>query len=164
MLSLIISARTNKTPLLSKVMLPLVYFTQAVPFQYSMAERKSSNSVAEPAFKDSVLTDVTVDVPIIEKTTYFEPSFTSTLLIPNSLSRAGNPLSPGASGEPLVLLELKRLPVPSSRIVPIPNAVEPPVLTADNIKVSPLSPVVSLVIVTRTNKPPLRICTKLLAT
>ena len=66
----------------------------------------------------------------------------------------GAPLVPGASGVPVVLELLNKLPVPSSLIVPTPVTEAPPVLVATKLKVSLLSPGLSFVIGVRTNKPP----------
>ena len=62
---------------------------------------------------------------------------------------------------PVGFAAVKIVPVPSSLMVPTPVAIPPPVLLATKLNVSPLSDGASLVIATRTNKPPLGICTKL---
>ena len=46
---------------------------------------------------------------------------------------------PAVFGLPFVLVLLNKLPVPSSTIVPTPVAPLPPVLVADNLKVSDIS-------------------------
>ena len=81
-------------------------------------------TLAVPLVKSKSLTDAIPVVPTTVKTTYGEASFTTTLLIPNSLSRVDgkSPFEPGASGVMvlLVYVPLNRFPVPSSMIVAIP--------------------------------------------
>ena len=76
---------------------------------------------------------------------------------------AGAPFSPGASGMPVVLFVLNKIPVASSLMVAVPTALDVPVLVAVKVKVSSSSANVSFVIVVRTNKVVLAICTKLSA-
>ena len=61
----------------------------------------------------------------------------------------------------MVLLALNKAPVALSLIVAVPVALVAPVLVAVKLKVSPSSTNVSFVMVVRTNKLVLAICTKL---
>ena len=85
-----------------------------------------------------------------------EASFTVTLLTAglaprSSLSAAGAPFVPGASGVPVVFVALNRLPVPLSRIVPVAGAEAVPcVLAAASVNDCEFSYAASLTIAVRT--------------
>ena len=104
--------------------------------------------------------------PMILKTAYGDPSFAtmlSMLTLRSSFSELGKPFVLTASGVPVVLVLLKKLPVPSSLIVPSPDKDDPPPVVATRLNVSEVSKIRSFVIATRTNNvgPVDGICTKL---
>ena len=80
-----------------------------------------------------------------------------------SLSKVtGRPFVPAASATPVIFEALNKLPALSSLMVATPVAATLPVVVAIKLKVSPLSQIVSFVMVVRTNKvvPAVEICMK----